>query len=156
MKRVLFVVLGMVSFLMGTMPVHAAQPQNTAVVAAVEDEDTALCKEALTLVNQQRAAVGLPALTWSEDLLQAAEIRAEECAQKFSHTRPDGTDWWTVDSKNVYGENLAFGYTTANAVVNGWMTSPAHQANELGDFTTCAIAIYRVNGTPYYAQEFGY
>ena len=118
----------------------------------------AMAQSALALVNQQRAAQGLAALIWSDGLEKDAEVRAQECEQSFSHTRPNGTDWWTVDSNLMYGENLAYNYSDANSVVNAWMASPTHKANIMnGEFATVGIAAYQTSGGVWYwAQEFGY
>ena len=84
-------------------------------------------------------------------------VRAQEAASKFSHTRPNGRDWYTVNSELMWGENLAKGYDSAQSVVDAWMASPTHAANILADdFTTCSIAIYEKSGKLYFAQEFGY
>ncbi len=46
------------------------------------------------------------------------------------------------------GENVAHGYATGAAVHAGWMSSPGHKANILGDFTDIGIAhISGANGT---------
>lgn len=76
---------------------------------------------AFLLLNEIRRENGLNVLTWNDDLGPAALIRAQEATILWSHTRPDGTDWYTVNPDLVYGENLANGYTTAENVVNAWM-----------------------------------
>ena len=121
--------------------------------AAVIAEATA----AHALVNEQRASNGLPALAWDNALSQAALVRAQECQQLFSHTRPDGTDWWTVNSDIMYGENLAKGYETAGEVVEAWMNSATHREAILnGEFTTAGIAIFQgSDGTWYWTENFG-
>ena len=121
--------------------------------AAVVAEATA----AHALVNEQRAANGLPALAWDNGLTQAAQVRAQECQQVFSHTRPDGTDWWTVNSDIMFGENLAKGYDAAADVVDAWMNSTTHRAAILNsEFTTAGIGIYLgSDGTWYWAENFG-
>ncbi len=74
-----------------------------------------------------------------------------------NHVRPNGRDWYTVNSELMWGENLAKGYDSAQSVVDAWMASPTHAANILaGDFTTCSIAVYETGGKLYFAQEFGY
>lgn len=117
-----------------------------------------MAQSALALINQQRAALGLAALVWSDGLAKDAQVRAKECEQSFSHTRPNGTDWWTVDSNLMYGENLAYNYADANSVVSAWMASPTHKANIVnGEFTTVGMAAYQTaGGVWYWAQEFGY
>lgn len=120
----------------------------------------AMAVEAFDLVNLQREAYGLPALAWNDELAVAAQVRATESVSLFSHTRPNGTDYWTVNSLLVYGENLAKGYNTAEAAVNAWMNSQSHKANILGqteNFATIGIAIFEgSDGKLYWAQEFGF
>ncbi len=116
-----------------------------------------MARTILDLVNQQRAAAGLAALTWDNDLEMAAAVRAAENVQLFSHTRPDGSDWYTVNPQIMHGENLAYGYNSAQEVVTAWMNSPTHAANILyPQFTRCSIAIYKNGSTYYFAQEFRY
>lgn len=117
----------------------------------------ATAKAALDGCNAQRASAGLGNLAWSDGLEQAAMVRAQEIVTTWSHTRPNGTDWYTVNSAIMYGENLAKGYSTADAAVAAWMASPTHKENIMfGGFKTCGIAIYEVGGTWYWAEEFGY
>ena len=96
------------------------------------EELRALAMDALELVNRQRTAAGLPELVWSDDLAVAAEVRAnDEMVRSFSHTRPNGSEYWTVNSDIIWGENLAKGYNTSEGVVAAWMASPTHAANIL-------------------------
>ncbi|MCR5657408.1 MAG: CAP domain-containing protein [Butyrivibrio sp.] len=127
----------------------SAPTVETAVAAATS---------ALALVNQRRVSAGLAELAWSDDLASAARVRAEELKDLFSHDRPNGSAWYTVNSSIQYGENLAKLYYTADSVVTAWMNSPTHAANIMdGGFKTCGIAVYQApNGNWYWAQEFGY
>ncbi|MDO5833944.1 MAG: CAP domain-containing protein [Lachnospiraceae bacterium] len=112
--------------------------------------------EVIAKVNDIRVANGLNALRYDASLEAAATVRANELNVRFSHTRPDGSDWYTVNPDLMYGENLADGYNTADAVVNAWMASPEHKANILKpDFTTVAVSSVVKNGKTYWAQEFG-
>lgn len=121
-------------------------------------DSQAAAKAAFDVVNATRQEAGLSALTWDSGLEQASAVRAVEASQSFSHTRPDGSDWWTVNSNLMYGENLAKGYSTAEAAVNAWMASPTHKANIMDtEFTSGAIAIHvDSDGNWFWAQEFGY
>ena len=112
--------------------------------------------EVIAKVNDIRVANGLNALRYDASLEATATVRANELNVRFSHTRPDGSDWYTVNPDLMYGENLADGYNTADAVVNAWMASPEHKANILKpDFTTVAVSSVVKNGKTYWAQEFG-
>lgn len=108
-------------------------------------------------VNQERKAIGLPELVWDYELAAAAEVRAKEIATVFSHTRPDGSEWWTTNEKAVYGENLAKGYHSAEDAMKAWMASPEHKDNILyPGYKKIGIAVYKADGQWYWAQEFGY
>lgn len=112
--------------------------------------------EVIAKVNEIRVANGLNTLRYDASLEASAAVRANELNVRFSHTRPDGSDWYTVNPDLMYGENLADGYNTADAVINAWMASPAHKANILKpDFTTVAVSTTVKDGKTYWAQEFG-
>lgn len=121
------------------------------------DELRAMAVEAFDLINAERVNAGLPAFVWDDDLELCALVRASELPANFSHTRPNGTDWYTVDSNLMWGENVAKGYEDAAGVVSGWMNSASHKANIMdAEFVTCTIGIYEANGTLFFAQEFGF
>ncbi|MCR5156234.1 MAG: CAP domain-containing protein [Butyrivibrio sp.] len=116
------------------------------------------CTAVFNLMNQQRAARGLSTLTWSDALTSAAQVRANEIVTTFSHTRPNGSAFWTVDSNVQYGENLAKLYQSADSVYTAWMNSPTHAANIMDSgYKTVGIAVCQTgDGSWYWAQEFGY
>lgn len=100
--------------------------------------------EALRLTNVERAQEGLQPLSTFEALHAAAQLRAREIGQSFSHTRPNGQSCMTALNDvglDPYaftrsGENIAIGYGTPAAVVDGWMHSTGHRMNILtGPFT---------------------
>ncbi|WP_049962319.1 CAP domain-containing protein [Oribacterium sp. FC2011] len=87
------------------------------------------------LVNVLRDKKGLDQVVIDDTVQEAAEIRAEEASEKFSHTRPDGSDCftaldelgWPMDTHAA--ENLAQGQKTALQVVNAWWHSSGHKHN---------------------------
>ena len=91
---------------------------------------TGKAQSVVNQVNQERAKRGLSTLRVDPTLTAAAQKRAMEIVQKFSHTRPDGTKWSTVSSK-AYAENIAMGQKTADKVMAAWLTSSGHRANIL-------------------------
>lgn len=111
-------------------------------------------REVLRLMNQERRAAGLSALSWESLLESAAVTRALEQEIKQSHIRPDGTDWSTV-SIYANGENVAGGDTDASGVMQGWMDSSQHRANILEkDFTSVAVACVETQSMVYWVQLF--
>lgn len=133
---------------------------NEAIVLAESSEDAGLRAEALDageLVNEIRDEEGLNELEWDVNLESVASVRAKECSEKFSHTRPNGSQWYTVNSKIQGGENLAYGFDNAEDVVDAWMDSPTHKDNILyEDFEKAAISIYEEDGTYYWSEQFSY
>lgn len=120
-------------------------------------ETQAAARAAFDQINAFRAARGYKAYTWSNGLEQAANVRAVEASQRWAHTRPDNTDYWTVNEAIVYGENLAKGYFSGDTVVQGWINSPTHLANILDiEFRTAGISVHMVGDQWYWANEFGY
>lgn len=109
----------------------------------------------LNLVNQQRAAAGLAALTWNGTLADSAKIRAQEVVVSWSHTRPDGSPWYTAGAGLQYGENLAAGQSSAEQAVSEWMASEGHKANIMNSgFTQMGVACYYCGGMYYWVQHF--
>jgi uncharacterized protein YkwD len=110
-------------------------------------------------VNAQRAAHGLGGLAVSSQLMWAANRRSaiQATDNTMSH---DG--WTTVIQQSGYpagwwGENVAMGFTTPAAVMNGWMNSTGHRENILSPHYThigvgCA---YSRSHVAYWTQDFG-
>ena len=109
------------------------------------------------MCNAQREKIGLPDLIWDDALAQSANIRSKECAEYWSHLRPNGTEYWTIDPIHVYGENLAKTNNINNDYTSMWMKSQEHKNNILNaNYKTCGIYIYKNNNMYYCAEEFGY
>lgn len=119
---------------------------------AVQDSAEVLAQEVLQLVNAERAKVGARPLRLSQDLQDAAVIRAEELTRHFSHERPDGSSCFTLlhNRNRTLGENIAAGNATPEEVVDQWMHSPGHRANILNkDFKELGVGYCRKEGTEY-------
>lgn len=126
------------------------------------DQNESYIRQVVALVNQERSALGLNALTLESTVSAAAQLRAEECATSFSHTRPNGSSCFTalqemgIDYRGA-AENIAYGQRTPQEVVNAWMNSDGHRKNILnGKYTEIGIGYAVINGTPYWSQFFIY
>jgi uncharacterized protein YkwD len=113
--------------------------------------------EVVKLCNNARQEAGVAALqNQNSKLQQAANIRATEIEQNFSHTRPNGTAAYTVldelgISYTTWGENIAYGQKTPQEVFDAWMGSPGHKANILNaNFKEIAVGMKDY----YWVQEF--
>ncbi len=117
--------------------------------------DYSAAYQVLELMNKDRAAGGLAALTMDPGLLESAMLRAAECALYYDHTRPNGENCFSLDSK-MYRENIAAGYTTAASVETAWMNSAGHKANIMAADNKCVgIGAFNINGTQFWVQCFG-
>lgn len=109
------------------------------------------------MVNAERAKAGLAPLTLDQELSANAAVRAEEIVHAFSHTRPNGSAFSsaiTISYRRA-GENIAYGYPTAEAVMDGWMNSSGHRANILqSSFTKIGVGVVQRDNTLYWVQLF--
>ena len=93
-------------------------------------------REMVEEINRQRAQAGLAPLRLDERVCDYAQVRAQEVAKSFSHTRPNGENYWDELGRMgiAYypgGENIAAGNSTVQATMEQWMNSPGHRANIL-------------------------
>jgi uncharacterized protein YkwD len=114
------------------------------------------------LVNSERAARGLPPMTYDSRLELAAQQHSEDQARRLrlSHTGSDGSTMvqridrvgfvWTSAA-----ENVAVGYSTPVAVMVAWMNSDGHRRNILSSNTHIGVGLaYGSDGQPYWTQVF--
>ena len=117
--------------------------------------------EIIELTNEVRAEHGAAALTKSDLLMKMAQQRADESAemQKTDHTRPDGTDMYTILAeygldflKVQFNENLATAYDLdAELVVNALAESSGHlQTMTATNKTLIGVGIARGDDGRYY------
>ena len=134
---------------------------NNSNSSSLNNSASAYISQVLSHVNAERAKAGLSPLTLDTGASQAADIRAKEIVNNFSHTRPNGSSFSSVLTENGVsyrsaGENIAYGQNTPSEVMNGWMNSSGHRANILNqNFTQIGIGHYEdANGTDYWVQIF--
>ena len=103
-------------------------------------DDAATKQDIIDRTNALRKENGIAALTTSDKLMQAAQVRADEMAANtvYSHTRPDGRKNTTVTDCPYVGENIhriadwsLQGKTISEAAVWAWNLSGGHRDNLL-------------------------
>lgn len=111
--------------------------------------------DVLDIVNKERKKAGLSALKMDASLLNTAMLRGYETALYWSHTRPSGSNCFSADYL-MMGENIAYGSSTAEGVMDQWMNSEGHRANILmGRFTSIGIGCVYFDGGYFWVQCFG-
>lgn len=119
-------------------------------------------QQAFALLNQDRAANGLPALTLNSKLTSLADGYAADMIKRgyFSHYNPEGQSPFDRMNKagisySTAGENLAINNSVA-AAETAFMKSSGHRANILNSsYTDVGIGVvHSSNGSVYVVQEF--
>jgi uncharacterized protein YkwD len=136
-------------------------------------QPTDLPADILTQVNQERALNGLQPLTLDPQLVQAAQLQADNMAQRSDHAGPHaalqhtlvGAAHPTLTSRldavgyayQTAGENIAYGYHSAVDVMSSWLNSAKHRENLLSaDFSAIGIAVRAdAAGRLFFCQVFG-
>jgi len=151
-----------VKYQVGTREIIAANPQisnpdliypgQVLTIPQTDSKVSAYEAEVIRLVNEIRKENGLQPLTANWELSRVARYKSQDMKDKgyFSHTSPTyGSPYQMIRafglSFRTAGENIAKGYSTPQAVVNGWMNSSGHRANILN-------ASYKQIGVGYVAQ----
>lgn len=136
-----------------TTPSQTKAPDTTIDNLSFEEQVAAL-------VNKERAANGLSALTLNAKLSDIARAKSQDMHDKkyFSHTSPTyGSPFDMLRSFGISyraaGENIAMGYATAQTVMTAWMNSPGHRANILNASYTQIGVGYVADGN-YWTQLF--
>ena len=94
-------------------------------------------REFVALANAHRESVGCGPLLWHDGTADVAQAHSEDMVERefFAHQNPDGESPFDrlreagIDWSGAAGENIAWGYPTAAAVLAGWLGSPGHRAN---------------------------
>ncbi len=146
------------TLLLALCAIYSTQAQST--VPSGLDNTAQEDWDVLRLTNNERISAGLPIYITTNLMQYFGAQRAYELLDYYSHDRPTGESWSTIldeynfDYTNA-AENIANGYTSPAAVVEGWMNSPGHRQNILNGALRYLGTGMRDNGKKYWAQVFG-
>jgi len=150
-------------------PAPAPAPDPAPAPAPAPAPDSTLTSTQQLLLNAHNAArsqgrncgseffPAAPPLTWNSQLTQAASVHSNDMANVnfFSHTGSDGSSAGQRVSNTGYawswwGENIAAGYQSVDAVMQGWLTSPGHCKGIMNpNFTEVGVAVVLGQGSQY-------
>ncbi|MEU1281625.1 CAP domain-containing protein [Streptomyces sp. NPDC005805] len=138
-------------------PTTAPKPSAPSTTAPVSGH----VARVVALVNSERSKAGCSPVTVNARLSKAAQAHSEDMAshRNMSHTGSDGSsagDRITRAGYNwsTYGENVAYGYSTPEQVMAGWMSSPGHKKNILNcGFKEIGVGLAQPDD--YWTQNFG-
>lgn len=126
------------------------------------ENESSIINEVLQYVNQYRKEVGLQPLQLSNKLNNVAKLRSKEMAESgiVEHIRPNGTECFSIfDEYGIkatsMGENIAYGYQTAQSVTEAWKNSQGHYENMVkSSYKYIGIGLAESNGDYFWTQLF--
>ena len=140
----------------GTTPVEEETPAED---TGSEPADTVAAyeQEVFDLVNQIREENGLEPFVYNETLAETARAHSQDMIDRnfFDHYNPDGKSPFDRMEANgirysMAAENIAAGYPSPEAVVEGWMNSDGHRANILGGCEELGVGLALGGSYGYY------
>lgn len=141
----------------------ATQPTAPTSNTTVSSSNLTYEQKVVELVNIERQKAGLSTLTLDSAIANVARTKSKDMATNnyFAHQSPTygsagdmlrqfGINW------SAWGENIASGQRTPEAVVTAWMNSTGHRANILSsNFSKIGVGyVTNSSGTPYWTQIF--
>ena len=128
-------------------------------ISLVETNAKAIEVEILNLINDHRLSLGLNALN---DMSIVKSVAYSHTDYMVDNDVVSHDNFFTrsnylksnIGAKKV-SENVAYGFSTAQGVVNAWIRSESHKANLEGDYTNFDISAERnEDGRWYYTNIF--
>ncbi|KAJ2850652.1 hypothetical protein GGI22_005356 [Coemansia erecta] len=113
-------------------------------------------QQMLSQVNAVRAKVGKPALIINQQLNKMAQAQSDYQASvsTMTHDNPDGSLGARCSDVGLkwsgVAENVAWNYPDVTSVVTGWVNSPGHYENMIGDYNVVGFAV----NNKYWTQDF--
>jgi uncharacterized protein YkwD len=118
-------------------------------------------EEVVMLLNAEREKAGVKPFETELTYYDLVLLRAKECEEYWSHTRPNGEAWHNLYYSNpkikdikLIGENLGKSFSTAQIIVEALMNSEAHRNNILNPkFTHVCIAVIEMKPNQAYPNK---
>ena len=118
-------------------------------------------KEIFNAVNNHRTSVGLQKLEFNQSVWEKAKEHSSNMASGIVPFGHDGFyDRVEIIKEELEGagssaENVAYGVSSAQSVLNLWLNSSGHKTNIEGDYNLSAVsAVKNESGTWYFTQIF--
>ncbi len=109
--------------------------------------DEEMADNLLAVINDYRLADGKAALTKNSNLDTASGIRAYEIASLYSHIRPNGSEWNSLNRRDMNAENIAVSYVTnadASDIIGMMKDDPGQNGNILnGEYVSASVRCFR-------------
>lgn len=117
-------------------------------------------EQILYYTNKFRQSKGLKPLQLDASISQQARRHSQDMANGSTGFGHEGFEERVANVSKKMGrvssaaENVAYGTLDAEAVVNGWIKSPGHRKNMLGDYTMIGIGTADKGRITFFTQVF--
>lgn len=124
------------------------------------ETDWQMADQILVLINNHRASLGLEQIRKDQ---QHASAYAVDHTKYMIAKAQINHDHFSVRSQALknngaltVGENVAFGYSSAESVVGAWLNSPGHRDVIEGNYTHSGFGVIKNNQGGYYFTQLFY
>lgn len=124
--------------------------------------ETDMEQSVFNLINQNRVANFLKPLAWSDVIAKEARSHSTNMANYIVPFGHQGVQdrflrlMEAIPTLTKFGENVAYNYGYSNPVqvaVSGWLKSPGHYANIMGDFNQTGVGVAKSSKGEYYFTQ---
>ncbi len=124
------------------------------------ETDWDMANEILDLVNIHRNSLGLNKITKDQRYASAYAVDHTKYMMDLGQINHDNFGVRSEALKNngakTVGENVAYGYNTAQDVVTAWLNSPGHRKIIEGNFSHSGFGVMKTNDNRYYFTQLFY
>lgn len=139
---------------------EAETPKYNIDITLAHKNDANMSNRILSIINNHRDSLGLPVLNADTEYASALAVEHTEymisqnqISHDNFHYRSDAIKY--IGNAQRVGENVGFGYKTAEEAVNAWFNSSGHKAIIEGDYTHTGFGVMQSNnGQNFFTQIF--
>ncbi len=125
-----------------------------------QETDWEMADAILELVNSHRVSIGLAEITRDQQYASAYAVDHTQYMIEMKQINHDNFGIRSEALKNkgaiTVGENVAYGYTSAEDVVIAWLNSPGHRRIIEGNFTHSGFGVMKTTNNRYYFTQLFY
>lgn len=139
---------------------NSVETNYTIDLSLAQQNDWAMTNEILVLVNAHRASIGLNELSLDKQYASAYAVEHTQYMMDLEKINHDNFSQRSEALKSrgakKVGENVAFGYNTAETVVNAWLNSPGHKRAIEGEYTHSGFGVVKSPDNRFYFTQIFY
>tara|TARA_R110000772_G_scaffold20466_2_gene56797 strand:+ start:90589 stop:91092 length:504 start_codon:yes stop_codon:yes gene_type:complete len=129
-------------------------------IELAKEDDSIMSNQIFIEINKHRTSNGMSSLKKGNSYSYAYAVRHTKYMIENKQINHDDFEIRTQGLKfrgaTRVGENVAFGYATAESAVNAWLNSPSHRRAIEGNYTHTGFGVIKGSNGGYYFTELFY